>query len=55
MDAAAGGVGARAGGLEAPEAPLAERTRLEIELLEARKAVEHYRTLLEGQKEKVEI
>ncbi len=37
------------------EAPLAEYTRLETELLAARKWVEHYRQLLEGQKEKVEI
>ena len=38
----------------APEA-LEERLRLETELLEARKSVEHYHKLLEAQKEKVEI
>ena len=38
----------------APEA-LKERLRLEAELLEARKSVEHYRKLLEAQKEEVEI
>lgn len=37
-----------------PEA-LAERTRLETELFETRKAVAHYRQLLEAQKEKVKI
>ncbi len=39
----------------APDAPLAEHTRLDAALSEARKAVEHYRQLLEAQKEKVEI
>ncbi len=38
-----------------PEAPLTERNRLETELLQARKQVEHYRAVLEAQKEKVEI
>jgi hypothetical protein len=38
----------------APEA-LAERTRLETELSEARKAVAHYRQLLEAQKEQPKI
>jgi len=38
-----------------PDAPLAEHNRLDTELLEARKAVAHYRQLLEAQKEKVEI
>lgn len=38
----------------APEA-LEERRGLEAELMEARQSVEHYRKLLEGQKEKVEI
>jgi hypothetical protein len=38
----------------APEA-LGERRRLETELLQARGQVEHYRKLLEAQKEKVEI
>jgi len=38
----------------APEA-LEERLRLEAELLQARKQVEHYHKLLEAQKEKVEI
>ncbi len=34
---------------------LEERLRLEAELLEARKSVEHYHKLLEAQKEKVEL
>jgi len=38
-----------------PEAPLAERNRLETEIFQARKSVEHYRALLEGQKEEVKI
>jgi len=38
----------------APEA-LKERLRLEPELSQARKQVEHYRKLLEAQKEKVKI
>ena len=38
-----------------PEALLAEHNRLDTELSEARKAVEHYRRLLEAQKEKVEV
>ncbi len=38
-----------------PEAPLAEHNRLDMELAEARKAVAHYRQLLEAQKEKVEV
>jgi hypothetical protein len=38
----------------APEA-LAERSRLENQLLEARKSVEHYRQLLEAQKEQPKI
>ena len=38
----------------APEA-LKERLRLETELSQARKQVEHYRKLLEAQKEKVKI
>jgi uncharacterized damage-inducible protein DinB len=37
------------------EAPLEERTRLENELTEARRQVEHFHKLLEAQKEKVEI
>jgi hypothetical protein len=36
-------------------ASLAEHTRLETQLLEAKKAVEHYRQLLEGQKEKPQM
>ncbi len=35
-----------------PETPLSERRHLETQLLEARKAVDHYRQLLEAQKEK---
>ena len=38
-----------------PGAPLAEHNRLETELFEARKAVAHYRQLLEGQKEQPKI
>jgi uncharacterized damage-inducible protein DinB len=38
-----------------PETPLAEHTRLEGELTEARRQVEHFHKLLEAQKEKVEI
>lgn len=38
-----------------PEAPLAEHNRLETELLQARQQVEHYRKLIEAQKERVEI
>ncbi len=38
-----------------PSAPLAEHTRLENELTEARQQVEHFHKLLEAQKEKVEI
>ena len=38
-----------------PDAPLDEHNRLDTELLEARKAVEHYRKLLEAQKEKVKV
>jgi hypothetical protein len=38
-----------------PEAPMAERHRLEAEIFQARKSVEHYRGLLEGQKEEVKI
>jgi hypothetical protein len=38
-----------------PETPLDEHNRLDAELIEARKAVAHYRKLLEAQKEKVEI
>jgi hypothetical protein len=34
------------------ETPLTERTRLEMELLQARKELEHYRAVLEGKKEK---
>ncbi len=34
---------------------LEERLRLENELIEAKKQVEHYHKLLEAQKEKVEI
>jgi hypothetical protein len=34
-----------------PAASLAEHNRLETELLEAKKAVAHYRQLLEAQKE----
>ncbi len=37
------------------DAPLAEHNRLDTELAEARKAVAHYRQLLEAQKEKVEV
>jgi len=37
------------------EAPLAEHTRLENELIQARQQVEHFHKLLEAQKEKVEI
>ncbi len=39
----------------AADAPLAEHNRLDDELSQARKAVEHYRQLLEAQKEKVEV
>ena len=35
-----------------PDAPVAEHNRLDTELSEARKAVAHYRQLLEAQKEK---
>ncbi|MFZ0052800.1 MAG: hypothetical protein WAK96_13575 [Desulfobaccales bacterium] len=38
-----------------PEAPLAERHRLEAEIFQARKSVEHYRDLLKAQKEEVKI
>jgi hypothetical protein len=38
-----------------PEAPLAERHRLESEIFQARKSVEHYRGLIKGQKEEVKI
>ena len=38
-----------------PDAPLAEHNRLETELSEARKAVAHYRQLLEAQKEQPKI
>lgn len=38
-----------------PSAPLAEHTRLENELVQARRQVEHFHKLLEAQKEKVEI
>ena len=38
-----------------PEAALAERNRLEMELIETRKAVAHYRQLLEAQKEHPKI
>jgi hypothetical protein len=38
-----------------PEAPLAEHHRLEAEIFQARKSVEHYRVLLKGQKEEVKI
>jgi hypothetical protein len=38
-----------------PEAALAEHTRLETELAAARKAVAHYRQLLEAQKEQPKI
>ncbi|MGA8572842.1 MAG: hypothetical protein ACLP7A_15685 [Desulfobaccales bacterium] len=38
-----------------PEAPLAERQRLETEILQARNSAEHYRTLLQAQKEEVKI
>jgi hypothetical protein len=38
-----------------PEAPPAERHRLEAEIFQARKSVEHYRALLKGQKEEVKI
>jgi len=38
-----------------PDAPLAEHNRLETELSEARKAVAHYRQLLEAQKEPPKI
>ena len=34
------------------EAPPAERTRLEAELLQARKEMEHYRMLVSAKKEK---
>jgi len=37
------------------EAPLAERHRLEAEIFQARKSVEHYRVLLKAQKEEVKI
>jgi hypothetical protein len=37
------------------EADLAERCRLETEILQARKEVEHYRKLLEAQKEPPKI
>ena len=38
-----------------PDAPLAEHNRLDTELSEARKAVAHYRKLLEAQKEQLKI
>jgi hypothetical protein len=38
-----------------PETQLAERSRLETELMQARKQVEHYRKLLEAQKEPPKI
>ncbi len=38
-----------------PDAPLAEHNRLDTERAEARKAVAHYRQLLEAQKEPVKI
>jgi len=38
-----------------PEAPLAERHRLEAEIFQARQSVEHYRVLLKAQKEEVKI
>jgi hypothetical protein len=38
-----------------PEAPLAERSRLEAEIFQARQSVEHYRVLLKAQKEEVKI
>ena len=38
-----------------PATPLAEHSRLEKELAEARQAVAHYRQLLEGQKEQPKI
>ena len=38
-----------------PDAPLAEHNRLDTELSEARKAVAHYRQLLEAQKEQPKI
>lgn len=38
-----------------PTASLGEHTRLDKELSEAKKAVEHYRQLLEGQKEKPQM
>jgi hypothetical protein len=38
-----------------PDALLAEHNRLDTEILEARKAVAHYRQLLEAQKEQPKI
>ena len=38
-----------------PDTPLAEHNRLETEIFQARKSVQHYRQLLEGQKEKPKI
>ncbi|MGP8051434.1 MAG: hypothetical protein ACLPYB_12600 [Desulfobaccales bacterium] len=38
-----------------PEAPLSERKRLEAEIFQARNSAEHYRVLLEGQKERPQI
>jgi len=38
-----------------PKAPLAERNRLEAEICQAGKSVEHYRVLLKAQKEEVKI
>ena len=38
-----------------PDAPLTEHNRLDTEILEARKAVAHYRQLLEAQKDQPKI
>lgn len=38
-----------------PDAPGEERRRLETEIFQVRKSVEHYRSLLEAQKEEVKI
>jgi hypothetical protein len=38
-----------------PDPPLAEHNRLDTEISEARKAVAHYRQLLEAQKEQPKI
>jgi hypothetical protein len=39
----------------APDAPLAERNRLDTELRQARQETAHFRTVLEGKKERPKI